>query len=409
MDLQRFLEEKFRCWQPTAPVVTGRTKYTVTMCWEQQEFAFIAERMLYKIEMKEKLPAWVTLYSGGKTTKIIDNLPPRHPHRFRLKVILKATGVHLLSEKATQFYGDEKSVFDQLAYIGYNDVKTNNAMDINREEVDETGDDVGKNEMTANCGDDKNIKEERPGDVKHRWLESLWSPETWTSTDSDGTSAICFSMAVRCGYTKQVQVMLEERPELIEIVNSTNGLTPLATAVRKGDINMVRFLISAGAELDQRSAAGQTPLHLAVLATYATIAELLLDKGADPQIRDNTGMLIEHYAVDSGSLDMLKFVLDRGGNVNARDNNGWTPLFRALCQDASTDLIEELVLRGSNLGIYDNAGLPMTSVAKLLKNRKDRSRDSILRLVDSQYPHDKALANFTRLTKKLHHVHTLFK
>jgi hypothetical protein len=37
------------------------------------------------------------------------------------------------------------------------------------------------------------------------WLESRWSEETWTGTDTDGTSAVCFCMAVRCGYIKQVR------------------------------------------------------------------------------------------------------------------------------------------------------------------------------------------------------------
>ncbi|XP_026754364.2 fibronectin type 3 and ankyrin repeat domains 1 protein [Galleria mellonella] len=408
MDLQTFLEEKFKCWQPSAPSVVDRTKCTITLSWQQDEFGFITDQMLYKIEMKSKLPPWITVYSGGKTSSTIDNLPPRYPHRFRLKVILKATGVSLLSERAIQFYGNEESVYNKVNDIVHNIKK------IDEKSFSTSNPDMKKEDhlmkITVNTPNDNNIKNKRQAVIMKRcWIETSWSPETWTSTDTDGTSAICFSMAVRCGYIKQVQVMLDERPELIGIVNATNGLTPLATAVRKGDINTVRFLISVGAELDQRIGAGQTPLHIAVLSSHIPMVELLLEKGADTQARDNNGMLIEHYAVDSGSLDMLKFVLDRGGDVNARDNNGWTPLFRALCQDASTQMVQELVSRSSKLDVCDNAGLPMTSVAKLLKNRHDRSRDSILRLVDSQYPHEKALANFTRLTKKINHVHTLFK
>ncbi|CAH2245293.1 jg15676 [Pararge aegeria aegeria] len=153
---------------------------------------------------------------------------------------------------------------------------------------------------------------------KEKWLESLWSEDTWTSTDSDGTSAVGFCMAVRCGYLKQVQQMLEERPQLISVINNNNGYTPLATAVRKawlfyalepstdncgkmlsrgkghvsaellppGDVGMVKYLVSADAELEQRSSTGQTPLHLAVLAGHIAVADLLLEKGADFQVRD---------------------------------------------------------------------------------------------------------------------------
>ena len=51
-----------------------------------------------------------------------------------------------------------------------------------------------------------------------------------------------------------------------------------------GDINTVRFLLAAGAEVDQRSATGQTVLHLAVLAANLPIVQLLLEHGADFQV-----------------------------------------------------------------------------------------------------------------------------
>ena len=33
--------------------------------------------------------------------------------------------------------------------------------------------------------------------------------------------------------------MLEERPSLVSVINSTNGFTPLATAVRKGYMHII--------------------------------------------------------------------------------------------------------------------------------------------------------------------------
>lgn len=50
------------------------------------------------------------------------------------------------------------------------------------------------------------------------------------------------------------------------------------------DINMVRFLLSMNAEIEQCSSTRQTPLHLAVLCGHLAIADLLLEKGADLQV-----------------------------------------------------------------------------------------------------------------------------
>ncbi|XP_037302250.1 ankyrin-3 [Manduca sexta] len=409
MSLQEFLIEKFESWKPPEPEVMNRTKRDITLNWSQLEpFDFLAGDFIYKIEKYNKMPRWIVVYSGGKTTKTIDNLAPRHPHRFRLRVILKAEAVPRLADRAIHFYGDETAVYEKF---GKTDETNKTAFEDDNIQtsavVNESGGDIPNATIPANSGRDAIIKSSDKCE-KRKWVESRWSEETWTSTDSDGTSAVCFSMAVRCGYTKQVQSMLEERPDLIGAINPQNGFTPLATAVRRGDMNMVRYLISMGADVEQPSAAGQTPLHLALYAANTHMAELLLDKGASLQACDWNGLRAEHYAVDSRDLDTVRFVLQRGGDLAAEDNNGWTPLFRAVCQGAETALVAELAARGG-ADATDRAGLPLACVARMLTDPQGRRRESILRLVDSNYPHEKALANFTRLTKKIYNVHSLLK
>ncbi|CAG9794630.1 unnamed protein product [Diatraea saccharalis] len=408
MNLQKYLECVFESLKPEAPFVEERSKCFVALRWGPPEaFQFIGDQLIYRIERYNKMPPWVVEYSGGKMSKIIDNLSPRHPYRFRLRIQLKCSAVPTLADEALKHYDNESLIYDTMKDLVD---PSDNKKESNEDVIGGMDTSVVQvNDDTISTDDNKKHKSVKKLGTAKNWLDSQWSDEVWTSTDTDGTSVVCFCMAVRCGYTKQVQVMLEERPALVGILNSSNGFTPLATAVRKGDINMVKFLISAGAELEQRSSTGQTALHLAVLGRHPNIVELLLERGADFKAHDVNGLRVEHYAVDSCDLDMLRLVLDKGGDVKVTDNNGWTPLFRALCQGASTAMVEELMVRGSDPGIQDYAGLPLTSVARLLNNRHGRSRDSVLRLVDSTYPHEKALANFTRLTKKIYNVHTVFK
>ncbi|XP_072932148.1 uncharacterized protein flip [Epargyreus clarus] len=405
--LQLYLTRKFQEWQPQAPAVVERTKRSVTLKWlEEEPFGFLEKHLLYKVQRKEKIPRWVTVYSGGKTTKVIEDLAPSHPHKFRLQVILKSTALALLAAEALKHYGDESTIYNTIDTVkeGKKKIFEENNTVISTQastkeseiKLDEYGDHITEDESHTSLQSTK-------------WLESQWSDETWTSTDTDGTSAMCFCMAIRCGYFKQVQIMLEERPILIGAINSHNGLTPVATAVRKGDVNTVKYVLSLGAEVDQPTSAGQTPLHLAVLAGHTAIADLLIEKGANFQVQDYNGLRVEHYAVDSCKLDVVKYIFEKGGDIEVKDSNGWTPLFRAVCQGAKTEVIEELLYRGSNVDVTDRRGLTLVAAARLLRNRQGRSRDSILRLVDVQFPHEKALANFTRLTKKIYSVHTLLK
>ncbi|XP_059132643.1 NF-kappa-B inhibitor beta isoform X2 [Peromyscus eremicus] len=64
------------------------------------------------------------------------------------------------------------------------------------------------------------------------------------------------------------------------------GHTPLHVAVIHKDVEMVRLLRNAGADLNKpEPTCGRTPLHLAVEAQAATVLELLLKAGADPTAR----------------------------------------------------------------------------------------------------------------------------
>ncbi|XP_063629826.1 fibronectin type 3 and ankyrin repeat domains 1 protein [Cydia splendana] len=400
MDLQAYLVNKFASWRPPPPIAEGRTKRDVTLSWSTEPFEFLDGDLLFWVQKKEKMPPWVVVYSGGKTTKTIDNLAPRHPHKFRIKVILKSTAVPTLADRALKHFGNEKNIYE---HIEDRDTETKNNCTANNGNIETSEDNAILKQKEIINSYEPTVNE------KGKWLESQWSEETSISTDTDGTSVICFCMAIRCGYLKQVQAMLEERPDLIEIVNSTNGFTPLATAVRKGEINTVKFLLTAGANVNQPSSSGQTPLHLATLGGRVMLVDLLLDNGADFQARDLNGLRVEHYAVDAGSPEILTHILQRGGDLTVKDNNGWTPLFRAVTQGAATELIELLVLSGSDVTTADYAGLGLPSAARLLHNRHGRDRDSILRLIDSQYPHEQAVANFTRLTKKISSLHTILK
>ncbi|XP_046972905.1 CARD- and ANK-domain containing inflammasome adapter protein-like [Vanessa cardui] len=412
--LQEFLEEKFESWKPLPPEVERRSSRDVTLIFSAGPYSFLKNRLIFRVEKKEKIPSWITVYSGGKTKKTIDNLAPSHPHRFRFKVIIKSSAIEDLERAAIEHYGDEKTVYEVLKEIDESEdlkqSKENNSsgVDDKAKSVPSYTMDCEKQPLSRRIFEEKPIDKSNSPPRQYKWLSSQWSEETWTSTDSNGTSVVCFCMAVRFNYiSTQVQQMLEDRPALISVVNANNGYTPLATAARKGDVSMVRFLLSADAEIEQPSSTGQTPLHLAVLAGHVAVADLLLEKGADFQARDFNRLGIEHYAVDSCKLEMVKYIFGKGGDVGAKDSNAWTPLFRAVCQGAKTDIIEELVRRGSDVDAVDRAGLSVAAAARLLKDRHGRRRESVLRLVDSQFQHEKVVANFTRLTKKISSVHTL--
>ncbi|GBP82372.1 hypothetical protein EVAR_55255_1 [Eumeta japonica] len=255
------------------------------------------------------------------TTKLIENLAPTHPYKFRVQVILKTTSVSKLRELVLEHYGDEDNVykiFQSLSCFGTPKAEklTISETHAKIDALQNKNSEIYEDDLTPirelikinYKRNDTLVKEAydvtKLLDVKgnHKsWLESSWSEETWTSTEYAGASAGCFCMAVRCGYLKQrrrqrdrevstkeqwvfgkerekqrdreVQQMLEIRPELTRVVNSSNGLTALATAVRKAGRSRMRrrragraawrsFLGDAKGELilePRRTRSGLTP------------------------------------------------------------------------------------------------------------------------------------------------------
>lgn len=112
----------------------------------------------------------------------------------------------------------------------------------------------------------------------------------------------------------------------------------LHTAASRGDVESVRSLIAAGADVNARSNSGATPLHEACSGTDdGKAVAVLIDNGADLNAQDNDGHTALHRAARSwrepvvkvGEKSVIQLLVACGAQVNARDKDGATPLHHA--------------------------------------------------------------------------------
>lgn len=95
-----------------------------------------------------------------------------------------------------------------------------------------------------------------------------------------------FTSAVAAGKREIAEALLEAGAKPNEEVS---GLTPLAFAASSGDVEMMRFLVAHGADVNHRSASGQTALISAILAAKIESVRTLIELKADVNAKMKDG------------------------------------------------------------------------------------------------------------------------
>ena len=98
--------------------------------------------------------------------------------------------------------------------------------------------------------------------------------------------------------------------------------TPLMSAVRGGQEEMVRYLLeTVKVDVSVRSSTNQTPLIIAASLPNVSITKLLLKAGADPNIMDAQGRTALVAAVSSNQVETVKTLIKGGAEVNPQQES----------------------------------------------------------------------------------------
>jgi hypothetical protein len=80
---------------------------------------------------------------------------------------------------------------------------------------------------------------------------------------------------------------------------------PLTNAVTRGDEQAVSAILANGADVNETTGGGQTALILAVIFGHTNLVKLLMSAGADPHLRDNLGLNAIEWAQRRGLTEAL--------------------------------------------------------------------------------------------------------
>jgi len=131
-------------------------------------------------------------------------------------------------------------------------------------------------------------------------------------------------------------------------VNAKNsqGMTALHWTAILGRKNMVECLIAGGADVNAKDSSGYTTLHWAAMLDCKDKVECLIAGGADVNAKDSIGNTALHWAAFLGRKNMVECLIAGGADVNAKDSDGDTPLSRATLYGHG-DVVELLKRHGA--------------------------------------------------------------
>jgi len=123
--------------------------------------------------------------------------------------------------------------------------------------------------------------------------------------------------------------------------SGSNGWTAMTIAAAKGQSEMLRWLLSIGADLNAIDVYQFTPLMRAVDNRHLESVMALISSGkADLDARDESGNSSLHHAVANDDLAMVKLLMGAGALADLANRDGLTPADIARLSPVSEQLLK---------------------------------------------------------------------
>lgn len=145
-------------------------------------------------------------------------------------------------------------------------------------------------------------------------------------------------------------------------IRDTKGRTPLHFAARGGHLEMVKFLIEGGANINSVDNYTFTALDLAIFGGKWDAVKFFVESGADINLKQCNGRTPLHLAAKWGHLDTVKLLVKCGADVDIVNNYGKTPLLLA-AWDGHLDIVKFLVEFGADANIKEVTGITALHLA----------------------------------------------
>jgi len=207
------------------------------------------------------------------------------------------------------------------------------------------GDLAGVREMLAR---DPTLKDVRTSEGIHAAVFALYYGQEDVAKEILAQApTLDLHSAAAVGDLARVEALVDRDPALVGSY-SADGFPPLGLAAYLGQRDVVAYLLSKGADVNQagRNPGKFTALTGAVAEGHYRVAKILVEAGADVNYRYGGGFTPVLEAAQNGDLEILDLLVSHGGEVTAETEQGKTAVSLAL-EKGHTEAAEWLRKHGA--------------------------------------------------------------
>ncbi|KAG1669063.1 hypothetical protein FOA52_003981 [Chlamydomonas sp. UWO 241] len=162
---------------------------------------------------------------------------------------------------------------------------------------------------------------------EHRELDAFLRSGEINDTDFIGDVVTeMIITATQMGNLELVKVLLDHDADIETLCSGRQG-TPIMHAANNGHANIIKLLVSYGANVEARDMSNLSACMVAVNCDRPSAVDALLSAGAQVDAKENRrGQTALHLAASCASIDSIHLLVAASADVNMRDSEGNTPL-----------------------------------------------------------------------------------
>ncbi|XP_064457287.1 ankyrin repeat domain-containing protein 17-like isoform X2 [Ornithodoros turicata] len=153
--------------------------------------------------------------------------------------------------------------------------------------------------------------------------------------------------AASAGHVSTARVLVEAGASINTHSNEFKE-SALTLACYKGHLEMVRFLLEAGADQEHKTDEMHTALMEASMDGHVEVARLLLDSGAQVNMPTDSFESPLTLAACGGHVELAMLLLERGANIEEVNDEGYTPLMEA-AREGHEEMVALLLSQGADI------------------------------------------------------------